>query len=114
MWDKWHEGHATASKTTAVPAREMVSSSSLFQRVSMRISTRLRLGTALALIAMAGMAISSHGTMALIALAQTAKEPQTKATAEFLKLDAATLPIIKKIQIGGDADWLGLALARYG
>ena len=57
---------------------------------------------------MAGMAISSHGTMALIALAQTAKEPQAKAAAEFHKLDAATLPIIKKIQIGGDADWLGV------
>jgi virginiamycin B lyase len=40
--------------------------------------------------------------------AQTAKEPQAKAAAEFLKLDAATLPIIKKIQIGGDADWLAI------
>jgi DNA-binding beta-propeller fold protein YncE len=108
MWDKWHDGHATASKTTAVPARGMVSGSSVFQRVSKRISTRLRLGTALALIAITGMVISSHGTVTRIALAQTAKEPQTKATPEFLKLDAATLPIIKKIQIGGDADWLGV------
>src|SRR5689334_5964386 len=40
--------------------------------------------------------------------AQTAKEPQAKAVAEFTKLDAATLPIIKKIQIGGDADWLAI------
>jgi streptogramin lyase len=36
------------------------------------------------------------------------KEPQTKAAAEFIKLDAATLPIIKKIPIGGDADWLAI------
>ena len=36
------------------------------------------------------------------------KEPQSKASAEFLKLDAATLPIIKKIPIGGDADWLAV------
>jgi virginiamycin B lyase len=41
-------------------------------------------------------------------LAQTAKEPQAKTSTEFLKLDAATLPIIKKIPIGGDADWLAL------
>jgi virginiamycin B lyase len=40
--------------------------------------------------------------------AQTPKEPQAKAVAEFTKLDAATLPIIKKIQIGGDADWLAV------
>jgi len=39
---------------------------------------------------------------------QAAKEPQPKATAEFTKLDAATLPIIKKIPIGGDADWLAI------
>lgn len=36
------------------------------------------------------------------------KEPQSKASAEFTKLDAATLPIIKKIPIGGDADWLAI------
>jgi virginiamycin B lyase len=36
------------------------------------------------------------------------KEPQAKAAAEFLKLDAATLPIVKKIPIGGDADWLAI------
>jgi virginiamycin B lyase len=41
-------------------------------------------------------------------LAQTAKEPQAKTSTEFLKLDAATLPIIKKIPIGGDADWLAI------
>jgi virginiamycin B lyase len=40
--------------------------------------------------------------------AQPAKEPQLKTAAEFTKLDAATLPIIKKIQIGGDADWLAI------
>jgi virginiamycin B lyase len=40
-------------------------------------------------------------------LAQTSKESQPKA-AEFLKLNAATLPIIKKIPIGGDADWLAI------
>ena len=40
--------------------------------------------------------------------AQAGKESQPKAAAEFLKLDAATLPIIKKIQIGGDADWLAI------
>jgi virginiamycin B lyase len=39
--------------------------------------------------------------------AQAAKDPP-KAAAEFIKLDAATLPIIKKIPIGGDADWLGI------
>jgi virginiamycin B lyase len=39
--------------------------------------------------------------------AQAAKDPP-KAAAEFIKLDAATLPIIQKIPIGGDADWLGL------
>jgi virginiamycin B lyase len=39
--------------------------------------------------------------------ARATKEPQAKA-AEFIKLDAATLPIIKKIQIGGDADWLAI------
>ncbi len=108
MWDKWREGRAIASKPTAVVVRGTVNSNSPFQRVSIRISTRLRLGAALALLAMAGMAISSHGTVALIALAQTAKEPPAKAAAEFIKLDAATLPIIKKIQIGGDADWLAI------
>jgi len=36
------------------------------------------------------------------------KDTQPKASAEFLKLDAATLPIIKKIPIGGDADWLAI------
>jgi DNA-binding beta-propeller fold protein YncE len=40
--------------------------------------------------------------------AKAMKEPQDKAAAEFIKLDAATLPIIKKIQIGGDADWLAI------
>ncbi len=40
--------------------------------------------------------------------AQNAKDPQGKAAAEFTKLDAAMLPIIKKIPIGGDADWLGI------
>jgi streptogramin lyase len=40
-------------------------------------------------------------------LAQTVKESQSK-PAEFLKLDASTLPIIKKIPIGGDADWLAI------
>jgi hypothetical protein len=39
--------------------------------------------------------------------ARATKEPQAKA-AEFIKLDAATLPIIKKIPIGGDADWLAI------
>ena len=39
---------------------------------------------------------------------QAAKEQQAKASAEFLKLDAATLPIMKKIPIGGDADWLAI------
>jgi hypothetical protein len=46
--------------------------------------------------------------MAKTALAQTAKESQASATAEFIKLDAAKLPIIKKIPIGGDADWLAI------
>jgi virginiamycin B lyase len=78
----------------------------------MQISTRLRLG-ALALIVMIGAGARSHKTMeasalAQTALAQTAKEPQSKAVAEFIKLDAASLPIIKKIPIGGDADWLGI------
>ena len=36
------------------------------------------------------------------------KDTQPKASAEFRKLDAATLPIIKKIPIGGDADWLAV------
>lgn len=36
------------------------------------------------------------------------KGPQTKPTADFRKLDATALPIIQKIQIGGDADWLGI------
>lgn len=40
--------------------------------------------------------------------AKTTKESQAKAPAEFIKLDAATLPIIKKIPIGGDADWLAI------
>src|SRR3979411_1444616 len=40
-------------------------------------------------------------------LAQSAKQSQPKAP-EFLKLDASTLPIIQKIQIGGDADWLAI------
>jgi virginiamycin B lyase len=47
--------------------------------------------------------VSVHG-----AVAQSAKEPQPKAVAEFPKLDASTLPIIQKIQIGGDADWLAI------
>src|ERR1043166_7238893 len=38
----------------------------------------------------------------------TAKGLPTKATVEFIKLDATTLPIIKKIPIGGDADWLAI------
>src|SRR5438309_7357283 len=38
--------------------------------------------------------------------AQKAKDP-AKAAAEFTKLDAATLPIIQKIPIGGDTVWLG-------
>jgi streptogramin lyase len=103
----------------------------------MQISTRLLLPTALALIAMAATsepiekpaptaptatpirtatplivrsvaASSGASALAQTALAQTAKEPQAKASAEFIKLDAATLPIIKKIQIGGDADWLAI------
>jgi virginiamycin B lyase len=39
---------------------------------------------------------------------KAAKEPQANAAAEFKKIDAATLPIIKKIPIGGDADWLAI------
>jgi virginiamycin B lyase len=39
---------------------------------------------------------------------KAAKEPQANAAAEFRKIDAATLPIIKKIPIGGDADWLAI------
>ena len=108
----------------------------------MQISTRLGLGTALAVIVMA----ATSATLATTAknrptattafphsfvsspvagiVAQAAKEPQAKATqkpqanapkepqaraaAEFTKLDAATLPIIKKIPIGGDADWLAI------
>jgi len=31
-----------------------------------------------------------------------------KPTADFRKLDASALPITQKIQIGGDADWLGI------
>ena len=46
--------------------------------------------------------------MAKTALAQTAKESPASAAAEFIKLDAAKLPIIKKIPIGGDADWLAI------
>src|SRR6478752_2984355 len=34
--------------------------------------------------------------------------PQEKPAADFRKLDAAALPITQKIQIGGDADWLGI------
>src|SRR5690348_8963715 len=34
--------------------------------------------------------------------------PQQKPTADFRKLDASALPITQKIQIGGDADWLGI------
>jgi virginiamycin B lyase len=99
----------------------------------MQISTRLLLRAALALVALtapvvrAARAISSHGIVASATattpaqtakepqaetakgpLAQTAKEPQAKAVAEFIKLDAATLPIIKKIAIGGDTDWLAI------
>jgi len=120
----------------------------------MQISTRLLLGTALALLATtatttetatAAMADSTHNIVvstlgqpdqrpealsAKESQAQPAtgapaqatkkpqstkelssnatKEPQSKASAEFLKLDAATLPIIKKIPIGGDADWLAV------
>jgi len=122
--------------------------------VSMQISTRLLLGTALALLATtatttetatAAMADSTHNIVvstlgqpdqrpealsAKESQAQPAtgapvqatkkpqstkelssnatKEPQSKASAEFRKLDAATLPIIKKIPIGGDADWLAV------
>src|ERR1044071_10180241 len=36
------------------------------------------------------------------------KGPQAKSTADFRKLDATALPITQKIQIGGDADWLGI------
>jgi virginiamycin B lyase len=91
----------------------------------MQISPRLLLGAALAFVAMAGAAVPSNKTgarshkitvagavaqtaLAQTALAQAAKDPQPKAAADFTKLDAATLPIIKKIPIGGDADWLGI------
>ncbi|HVG92535.1 MAG TPA: hypothetical protein VNB54_13665, partial [Alphaproteobacteria bacterium] len=74
---------------------------------SMRISTRLLLGTAVALV-VTGAAVSSQRTPASRALAQTAKVSQANAAAEFTKLDAAKLPIIKKIPIGGDADWLSI------
>jgi hypothetical protein len=63
---------------------------------------------ALACITMIGTGVFSHRTLTPIALAQTAKNPQGKAVADFKKLDAAMLPIIKKIPIGGDADWLGI------
>jgi hypothetical protein len=106
--------------------------------VNMLISTRLLLGTALAAVAAtsamntitarAATAITSPGTGALAETAnepqaQTTNEPQEKvakgsqaqaakdparAAAEFTKLDAATLPIIQKIPIGGDTDWLGI------
>jgi virginiamycin B lyase len=106
--------------------------------VNMLISTRLLLGTALAAVAAtsamntitarAATAITSPGTGALAEMAnepqaQTTNEPQEKvakgsqaqaakdparAAAEFTKLDAATLPIIQKIPIGGDTDWLGI------
>src|SRR5579859_7004863 len=58
--------------------------------------------------ALAQTAKESQAQAAKGPLAPTAKEPQPKVSAEFLKLDAATLPIIKKIQIGGDADWLAI------
>jgi virginiamycin B lyase len=86
----------------------------------MRISTRLLLGITVALIA-TGATVSSQRTLLNRALAQTApaqaakkpqpqatKEPQGKVAAEFIELDAAKLPIIKKIPIGGDADWLSI------
>jgi len=102
--------------------------------VSMLISARLLLGTALALVAVAATS-TMRTTIARAAtattanpvasalsqtakepnsqtakepLVQTAKEPQAKAAAEFLKLDASVLPITQKIQIGGDADWLAI------
>ena len=126
----------------------------------MQISTRLLLGTALALLSTAAtttntttaatafprnivanaqaqsaqkidtqlakasqvQAAEPQAQSAKGALAQAAKKPQatkelplstakglpTKATVEFIKLDATTLPIIKKIPIGGDADWLAI------
>jgi len=67
----------------------------------MQISTRLWFNAALALAAAAS--LLCQGLMA-----QGAKEPQAKAAAEFLKLDASTLPIVQKIPIGGDADWLAI------
>ncbi|HET8887983.1 MAG TPA: hypothetical protein VFQ41_03700 [Candidatus Angelobacter sp.] len=36
------------------------------------------------------------------------KDSQEKSTADFRKLEASALPIIQKIQIGGDADWLAI------
>jgi len=36
------------------------------------------------------------------------QSPQAKPIADFRKLDASALPITQKIQIGGDADWLGI------
>jgi streptogramin lyase len=36
------------------------------------------------------------------------QSPQEKPTADFRKLDVSALPITQKIQIGGDADWLGI------
>lgn len=62
-------------------------------------------------LALVAMSVSFHSALAQTAkepLVQTAKEPQVKAAAEFLKLDASALPIIQKIQIGGDADWLAI------
>src|ERR1044071_5414618 len=38
------------------------------------------------------------------------KGPQAKSTGDFRKLDASALPITQKIQIGGDADWLGIGV----
>jgi streptogramin lyase len=94
----------------------------------MQISTRLLLPLALALFATVPPAAKTVNTVAYFhnivanALAQSTKEPQAKSVkepqsqatkepqakpaAEFMKLDAATLPIIKKIPIGGDPDWL--------
>ena len=77
------------------------------RRASLRITTVARLASALAQVT-AKEPQAAKASQRDPQSSNTAKEPQAKAAAEFLKLDAATLPIIKKIQIGGDADWLAI------
>src|ERR1700686_749796 len=84
----------------------MVSSATAFWSQRMKQVRRAKMVAALGAVMVLALIVISVSSNTV--LTQSAKDPQPKAAAEFPKLDASTLPIIKKIPIGGDADWLAI------